>query len=99
MSSRCVPVIADCLYVAIGAASAAFADMDAKYKNYVLTCTADCFVKQSAGAPTAAVASGNRVVKAGEEVILDTRLGLKVAVIQASAGGHATLSPVGYTLR
>jgi hypothetical protein len=84
--------IVNSLYSAVGASSVQFADMTAG-KRYIFRSTTDCFVKQGAN-PTAAAAAANLAVKAGECVYIDPALGLKLAVIQASAGGHATLSPV-----
>jgi hypothetical protein len=60
---------------------------------YVLTCTAAILFAQGA-APTASAASGSTVLAAGESILLDGGNGAVVSVIQVTAGGAATLTPV-----
>lgn len=83
---------ANALYVAVGAASAQTGAMDAT-KKYLFTCTVPCLMTQGAN-PTASAGNGSTAVAAAEEIIVNPALGAKVAVIQASAGGHATLTPI-----
>lgn len=87
------PTTEGSLYTAVGAASAQFADMTAN-KLYVFHSTTACFIKQGAGAQTASAAANNVAVAAGQSVLIHSGNGVKLAVIRASADGHATLAPV-----
>lgn len=80
------------LYSAVGAASAAFAAMTAG-KLYIFTTSTACFIKQGTGAQTAAAAAANTLVAPDCPVIIDPGHGVNMSVIQAAAGGHATLTP------
>lgn len=78
--------------VAVGAASATFPNIIAMAagETYVFTSTVACYIKQGA-APVASAAAGSALVPAGVQVLIDGALGIKLAVIQASTGGSASL--------
>ena len=59
---------------------------------YLFTSATACFIAQAAN-PTAAAADGNMYVPANTLVTISGSMGAKLAVIQASAGGAASLTP------
>lgn len=81
------------LYSAVGAASANFSAMTAG-KLYLFTTSTHCFIKQGTGAQTAAAAAQNTLVAPDAPILIDPGHGVNLAVIQAAASGHATLTPV-----
>lgn len=58
---------------------------------WMFACNVDCYIAQGAN-PTAAVADGSMFVPAGEVIYIDGGVGAKLAVIQASSGGFASLT-------
>lgn len=57
---------------------------------FVFAATVDCWISQGSN-PTSTKAIGSRFVKAGIEILIDGAQGAKLAVLQDSAGGNASL--------
>lgn len=81
--------------IAVGASSAAFTTTLVAGKPYRLVSTTACYIAQGA-TPTAAAGAGSArlYVPANVPVDLSGSAGVAVAIIQASAGGFASLSPL-----
>ena len=81
--------------VAVGAVSAQFGTSMVEGQGYALVSTTDAWIAIGANPTAAASTSGSIFVKAGViQPIAAVPGSLKVAVIQASAGGDATLTRV-----
>lgn len=76
---------------AVGAASAPFTSTIGKNEIWMFVSTTNCWIAQGAN-PTAAAADGNMFVPANVIVPISGLGGEKLAVIQASAGGTASLT-------
>lgn len=81
--------------IAVGASSAAFTTVLVRDKAYRLVSSTACYVAQGT-TPTAAAGAGaaRLYVPANVPVDLSGNNGVAVAVIQASAGGFASLTPL-----
>ena len=79
--------------IAVGASSAAFSATLDPERAYALVSSTACYVKQGAPTPTAVAGAGASLYVAPNTVVqLHGRNGPKLAVIQASAGGFASLA-------
>lgn len=78
--------------VAVGAASAQFTNIVAMAAGeiYVLVANVDLWYKQGAN-PTASAAAGSVFLPARATAVIDGSQGVKLAVIQDSTGGKASL--------
>ena len=76
---------------AVGAVSAQFTPTMTADEVWMFISTTNCWIAQGAN-PTAAAADGNMFVPANVFVMISGRAGAKLAVIQASAGGTASLT-------
>lgn len=76
---------------AVGAASAQLSPTMAAGEVYVFISTTNCYVLQGAN-PTATAGDGSMFWPANVPLYIDGGLGAKLAVIQASAGGTASLT-------
>ena len=81
------------VHATVGAASTSFGAMVAG-RLYAFTSTTTCWITQGQGSstPTATKGDLSTIVGAGQTVYLDGTVGAKVAVIQDTAGGSATLT-------
>lgn len=77
---------------AVGAASAQFTPTMANGEKYIFVSTTNCWLAQGADPQTAAAADGSMYWPANTPLIIDGGLGPKLAVIQATAGGTASLT-------
>ncbi len=77
----------------VGAASVLFATVMGGDEVWEFCSSTACFIQQGA-APVASAASGSIFVPAGARVLVFGGQGARLAVIQQTAGGPATLSRV-----
>lgn len=83
------PISTSALVQAVGATSAQFGAIALK-ECWYLSVTAATWVCQGVN-PTATAGAGSFLVQPGEPALLDGSLGTKVAVLQASVAGTASL--------
>lgn len=78
-------------FLAVGAGSLQFAISMNSGEFYMFASSTACLIRQGSN-PTASAAAGSTFVPAGTIVYIDGGVGAKLAVIQSSAGGNATLT-------
>lgn len=88
---RAVPDISTSDFKAVAGASAVFDASMGSTEFWVFTSNTNCYINQHASAPVASAADGSLFVAAGASVLISGKHGAKLAVIQDSAGGSATL--------
>jgi len=76
---------------AVGAVAATMAPTMTASERWLFVANTDCYIKQGA-APTATAGDGSMFVPAGVFVVISGLGGAKLSVIQASAGGTASLT-------
>jgi hypothetical protein len=91
MAKNYYPVTSTSDSQAVGAASAQFSPTMEADQVWMFISTTNCWIAQGTN-PTAAAADGNMFVPANVFVMIDGGVGAKLAVIQASAGGTASLT-------
>lgn len=79
--------------VTVGAASTQHATVMQANVKYMFVSSTLCYIKQGAN-PTASAASGSSLVPPNYPIYLEGNHGAKLAVIQHTAGGSATLTPM-----
>lgn len=89
-----MPVAGSGDFEAVGAVSAQFSTLGMLTGHwYVYTASTDSWIQQGAN-PTAAKSAGSMFVAKGQPVLLDGAQGPKLAVLQDTAGGNASLVEV-----
>lgn len=90
-----LPVIPSCVTAAVGAASAQFSTTMQANRLYLLVSNVACWAAQAAN-PTALTGAGTGrfYVPANTQVIVNGDHGAKLALIQDSTGGFASLTPI-----
>lgn len=78
--------------VSVGAASVQFAPTMTNGEKYIFVSTTNCWIAQGADPQTASATDGNMYWPANTPLVIDGGLGAKLAVIQATAGGTASLT-------
>lgn len=91
LNERYAPITTTSDSVTVSGTSAQFTVAMVNGKKYIFISTTNCWVAQAAN-PTAAAADGNMFWPASVPLIVDGGVGAKLAVIQASAGGTASLT-------
>lgn len=89
-----IPILdtASALEAVVGSSSAQFGAM-AAHEIWMLEADTDLFYSQGAN-PTATAGAGSSFLAKGQQALLDGSFGAKVAVLQDSVAGKATLSRV-----
>lgn len=91
MSLALVTTLGD--LVVVGAASVQHTLVLTPNVRYLFVSSTLCYIKQGVN-PTATAATGNALVPPNFPVIIEGNLGAKLAVLQHTAGGSATLTPI-----
>lgn len=79
---------------AVGAASAQFTTAMAASGTYLFVSDVGCYIQQGVN-PTASSADGSMFLPGNCPVLIQGRNGAKLAVIQSSTGGNASLTFLG----
>lgn len=79
---------------AVGAASAQFNTSMLAAGTYLFVADTSCYIQQGAN-PTASSADGSMLVPGNCPLMLQGRHGAKLAVIQSTTGGNASLTIIG----
>lgn len=89
-----VPDTASSEFSAVGAAAANITSSMASGKLYVFVSTTACWIKQGtvASNPVASAGAGSMFVPANTPILLSGGYGARLSVIQASAGGNASIT-------
>lgn len=80
----------------VTAASQQFDTTLADGSFYVMTSTVSCYIAQGSN-PTASAADNSTIISAGQSVLIDGKIGAKLAIIRiGSSDGEATLTTVAF---